>query len=115
MYTTLATRLVIDKDGEVSQPVSMEGFNSAAQDVTAYHIVLGSGTAFEIKIEGSNDLENWTDVGNLLSLTAESYAAAAVLEVDISFAFIRLRYGWQTAGDATTIAIINSGINSVQE
>lgn len=115
MYTTLATRLHVNADGQVSPPVSMQRANAALQDATVFHLALGTSGNFAIDIEGSNDLENWQDLGNTLTFTDEEYSAAASAEMDISFAYIRLRYGWSGTQDGNESAILNAGVNTYQE
>lgn len=115
MYSTLATRLFVDENGEVSQPVSMDGANAARQDATVFHLALGTATGFTIDIEGSNDLENWEDLANTLTFTAEAYQVPASFEADVSFAYIRLRYGWSGTPNGSSKAIVNTGVNTFHE
>jgi len=51
-----------------SQPVSMEGFNAAQFDVVVINI--SAANPVEILLQGSNDLENWVDLGVTVSEAA---------------------------------------------
>lgn len=104
MYQQLASKLFIATSGsEVSQPVSMEGFNSARAEVTLF---TSSGTV-TVQLQASNELENWTDVIQSPPNTGtgpiyKMFDAVTAL----SAAYIRIKWTANTAA-----AIIAGGIN----
>jgi hypothetical protein len=117
MYTTLATRLEVnDSKTEVSQPISMEGANAAFVDFTVYHF---SGTLLSVQIQGSNDLENWSDIGTAaVTASDEGYFDGSAQTpnpnpyTDIGLAYVRLSYSLSGTG---VESVINAGVNTFSE
>lgn len=104
MYQQLASKLYIASgSSEVSQPVSMEGFNAARIDMTLFT----SGGTVTALIQESNDLENWTNHsgGGQTSATGPTYKLFDTVS-SLSSAYVRVKWTATTAG-----AIIAGGIN----
>jgi len=107
MYTQLASRLSVSQaaGAEVSQAVSMEGNNAGKVEITIYNLASG-GTSLTLDIEGSNDMQNWSQIvqytGIPVGYGAQSNATA------IAYQYVRLKYLCVGSGG---IAIVAAGIN----
>jgi len=98
---------------EVTQPVPMSGANAVVVDITVF-----SGTISSIIVQGSNDLENWTDLGTSIittgSLTAGAYHLPGTSSTfgapkgSIGTQYTRLKM------TASSTAIVAVGINTSQ-
>jgi len=102
MYTQVATKLAITGN-EYSQAVSMDDGNAAITDFTVFSL---TATSVTVQIQGSNDLENWVDVGTATPQTAPgAYSEEAI---GVAWAYVRLKY---LVGGAGTV-ILAAGINT---
>jgi len=100
MYTQIASKLVVPgASSQVSQAVSMEGYNFVRLDFTIFS---GSLTSFEL--EESNDLENWTQ----LHLDAFGWVGplyAMPVGATCQAAFVRVRWTCDSS------SVIAGGVN----
>lgn len=113
MYQILATKMAVPTTSEVTQPVVMTGANAAVVEITVF-----SGTVSSILLQGSNDLENWIDLGTSIitsgSLSAGAYylpgtsSAFGSPKATIATQYIRLKL------TASSAAIVALGVNTSQ-
>ena len=102
MYQQLAIKLFIAGGAEIaySRAVSIAHGNSVLMEVTTF-----TGAAVDIQAQESNDLQNWSNVGDPLSLPADvGYASREVSGV--SSIYVRLMY---TSGDMDVV--LGSGLS----
>jgi hypothetical protein len=103
MYTQVAqNQVVTSASSQFSQAVSMSGGN--AVQIEAVLFVKGGGN-FSIQLQGSNDLENWDDVGSAIAMTAVGFATDSC--PDIAFQYVRLAYSQATSGTGIVAAGVN--------
>ena len=109
MNQQVATRLALDSNTltEVSQPVSMAGFNAAQWDATLYQI---SGTTPKVsfQLQVSNHLENWSDRGTAHDSGASPESKLYTKETGIAAAYCRLHY---TLSGTSPKAVLAASIN----
>ena len=101
-----------------SLPVSMEGVNAVQFDVVL--ITVSATNPVEIQLQGSNDLENWVDLGVTISQSTPGYYRSA-LKTDVDTQHVRLRYRmWEEFNDQEPpatfdYAVLCSGIYTFKE
>jgi hypothetical protein len=101
-----------------SQPVSMEGLNAAQFDVVVINI--SATNPVEILLQGSNDLENWVDLGVTVSESAPGYYVST-LKTEVDTEHVRLRYRmWQEFDEQNPpatfdYAVVAAGIYTFEE
>ena len=91
-YTKVADNAAVSDatDPQFSQAVSMMGGNSVQADIVIFN--LGGATSLTAKLEGSNDLENWT------ASALATYSALGIgfnapsATTGIAWQYVRLRY-----------------------
>ena len=111
MYTQLFSQLSLANSGpvtQVSQAVAMRN-NNAAQANYVIFALTGTGVTFQL--EGSNDLENWTELGSPDGSTAIGAGLLGVV-AGIGAAFVRLRATVEGSGRAIVSAGINTSFQS---
>lgn len=87
MYAQLATKLAVtDGVDQFSPAVSMAGANTAKAGITVF---ANSATSLTVNIQGSSDLQNWTDS---TSDTGFVVGFAATANRALGFAYARLKY-----------------------
>lgn len=99
-------------DGLVSQAVSMAGANGVEINVTAI-AVDGTSPSVTVDLQVSNDLENWTDEGNIRvsDINAAGYKASASSSASIAALYVRLKYS--LSGTKSPIVVLAAGIHTV--
>ena len=115
MYTQVQSKVVVEfDDSVVSQAVAMAGGNAVAVEATVFHFNYTGGTSpkLQVKVEGSNDLQNWSNLSTaapeIAEFDGEGDGEAQV--TGIAFGYVRLRLastGSPTAGNAIAAAGIN--------
>lgn len=107
MYTQLASRLAVSQaaGAEVSQAVSMEGNNAGKVEITVYNLVTG-GTSVTLDIDGSNDMQNWSQIAQYTGIGV-GYGAQANATA-IAYQYVRLKYACVGSGG---VAIVAAGVN----
>ena len=112
MYQILATKMALATTSEVTQAVSMQGANAVTVDITVF-----AGTVSALALQGSNDLENWTNL-NTSMITSGTIGAGvacylpgsstsfAGAQLAVSTQYVRLKI---TSSAATVVAC---GINT---
>jgi len=106
VYHRLCNKLALDTAGasgqspEYSQAVSMNGGNAVQWEAVLFHLDR-DGVIF--RLQGSDDLENWADLGSLQTMLAIGYKLFTA-ETDIAVAYVRLRYNVATSGKAVLAA-----------
>jgi hypothetical protein len=88
MYSQLSTKLAVTNGVDAFSPaVSMSGANTAKAGITVFY--LGGATSLSVNIQGSNDLQNWTDS---TSDTGFVVGYAPTANRTLAFAYARLKY-----------------------
>jgi hypothetical protein len=113
MYQILATKMAVTTTAEVTQAIAMQGANAIVVDITVFSGTVESDDLF---LQGSNDLENWTNLGAVLSdadLAAGAYylprASSAFTgpRKEVATQYVRLRLK-----SASGTAFVACGINT---
>ncbi len=109
MYAQLATKLAVTQGTDQFSPaVSMAGANSSRFSVTLYN--LGGATNIATTLQGSNDLQNWENIGSAQTQTAIGFSSTT--NNNYTFAYVRLKYS--VTGASQTV-IIGSDIYTSQQ
>lgn len=105
MYTQVASKLaVVSGTTAFSQAVAMAGANAALFEFTVF--AKGGGDV-DVQLQGSNDLENWEEVGAATGGNAVGYFASTA-QTAIAYQYVRLMYTQNTSGTAIVAAGINT-------
>lgn len=111
MYQILATKMAVGTSGDfVTQPVSMDGANAVVVDITAF-----TGAISAVKLQGSNDLENWTVIGSNLNSATLTGPIASYLPGSATVFSSPASAGMQYVRlllTASQAAIVGCGINT---
>lgn len=118
MYQIIATKMAVPTTGEVTQPIPMAGANAVVVEMTVF-----SGTMDIVMLQGSNDLENWSDIGDLLSGTTSTITVGAYhlpynTNSGGSFTGPKTLVGTQYVRlklTASSAAIVAAGVNTSQQ
>ncbi|MBK9387306.1 MAG: hypothetical protein IPN34_21025 [Planctomycetes bacterium] len=110
MYVIVADKLSCTSNtGDYSQAVSMEGANAVLLTLLVH--TKSASTTVDASLEGSNDLQNWSNSGltGSTSLTATTIGFAAPLKVTgIAYRYIRVKF----TVSPSTVAIVSSDVNT---
>lgn len=88
---------------DVSRIVDVRGYNTAQVDL----VVLNSDEVLEARVQGSDDLENWTTIATLGTSFAIGFALpSAVTSIGVSY--LRLKFA---IGGEGGIVIVAAGVN----
>ena len=102
MYRRLCNKQAfVAQQSEVSQAVAMEGYNTVNSE-----LVMFSGGTVNMEYEESNDLENWTSVSAVNSISAPYTLLGSKT---ITCAYVRMRCTENEPEGAT--ALVSYGIN----
>ncbi len=107
-YTRVATRLCVTSPAQqVSRAIPMEGANSVQVDFVVF---AGPGVGFKVSVllQGSNDLQNWSQIGGGATVVAVGFNGS-LKQSDIAFQFVRLRFVSSGGGPY----ILAAGLNAV--
>ena len=115
MYVEVASKLAVvggSNSPAYSQAVSMEGANAVQVDVTIFNND-ATTEEFDVRLEGSNDLQNWEATSNPLAIdfNGGSKGYATDQAEGIGYAYVRLKYSW-VSGSSTII--LAAGINTAE-
>lgn len=104
MYAQLASKMAISDttDPNFSPAFSMSGANTAKAGITVF---ANSATSLTVTIQGSNDLQNWTDSTSDTGFVV-GYAASA--NRALAFAYGRLKYDVVGTGTIVFAADVNT-------
>lgn len=103
MYAKLAqSQVVVNGTDQFSPAISMAGANTAKAGIT---VIVNTATSLTVNIQGSNDLQNWTDSTSDTGFTV-GYAATA--NRALAFAYARLKYVVVGTGTIIVAADINT-------
>ena len=106
MYTEVASKLAVVFGTKVySQAVSMAGANAVKVEGTCF--VIGGGN-IAVQLQGSNDLQNWSDQGTAIAVSAVGYFVDTVDLDAIAYQYVRLEF--DQASSLT--GIVAAGINT---
>ena len=104
MYSELASKCAVTfGTKEFTQAVDMAGANGAQCEVTCF--VKGGGNV-SLQLQGTNDLQNWTDVGTAISVTAVGFFTGSI--TGVGYQYVRIELDQATSGTA----ILACGINT---
>ena len=99
MHHELCSHLFLDSSGttsEVSQAVSTEGANTAQWEAVLYNL---TATNVSFQLQGSNDLENWGNIGTAQTQTSAGFKLFT--EEGCATAYVRVKYTITATGTAT--------------
>lgn len=109
MHVILCSKLALDTAGAFgqspafSQPVAMSGGNAVQWETVVFYI---DRDAVVYQLQVSNDLENWTNLGGIQTMTSTGHKLF-VARTDIATAYVRIKYSIAEAGKAVLAAGIN--------
>lgn len=103
MYQRVAqNQVVVNGVDQFSSPWPMAGANTCKAGIT---VLVNTATSLTVNIQGSNDLQNWTDSTSDTGFTV-GYAATA--NRAIAFAYARLKYVVSGTGTVIASADVNT-------
>jgi hypothetical protein len=108
MRTEVATALVVDTNGAVSQPIATNGLNGVRADMA---VIAVSGTpTVNATVEESNDLQNWSAALLTLTLTT-GFPAFTVNTTSGASSMARMTYVRLKLSVSASSACITAGLD----